>query len=1037
MAKSNIYKLGLVSSLLLLPFLGMAQTSQTSVRGMVSDSSGESLPGASITIKGDNKNGTITDMDGNFTLNAKPGDVLVISFVGYDPIEMKVPAGGKPMKVTLTDSAHSLDQVVVVGYGVQKKSVLSSAVSRITSDDLDKGHPTNVQNALKGKVSGVQITSNSGQPGADSKIRIRGIGTVNDSDPLYIVDGLPAESGISNLNPSDIESIEILKDAASAAIYGARGANGVVLVTTKKGAKGNTRFSYDFSYGIQNPSKKIDLLGSADYQMLMNEMASNSGKEPYFTSPSNINTDWQRELQNKNAPIVNHRLTLSGGTDRSTYYASLGYVKQEGIFAKGHADYERYNARLNYNNVLLDTQKRNWLNKITFGAVVSYSKSIQKGNSIGNSEVGGLMASIDMLPPTEPVYQTDEKILAQYNIDYPNHVIAPNGLAYNIIEMREISNPLADMQVNHNERTIPQNFTGNFNLDFDILPGLKFKTTYGSEWVFNSIKNVTPVYELNATSKNTSSKVVDRKRESSFWQWENVLHYTHNFGLHNIGLMAGTSMSSYHYENLEAEDYDLLAVDIKKAYIDTATASEDMSKVWGGGSDHRMASVFFRLNYNFAERYLLEGVVRRDGSSNFGTKHQYATFPSASAGWVFTKEKFMEKTSSWLDFGKLRLSWGQNGNERIGAFAYTSMMQTGHNAVIDGKVYAGMLPAGYANSDLKWETSEQTDLGIDLRFFKSALTFSADYFVKKTKDMLLNMPIPLYTSYGSMTVNGGTVKNEGVELEASYRFHVGQAHFGLNANASYLKNTVTNQGPDRIGLNNITGGMGGYVTYSENGRPYGFFYGYVHDGIFQNWDEINNYKTEDGKLKQPNAKPGDIRFKDLDGKNGIDANDRTMIGNPNPDWTYGFTLSGDWKGFDFSAFFQGTIGNDIYKLYRRSNVAYGNWEKSWLNRWHGEGTSNWVPRIVEGDNNNYQISDFFVEDGSYLRLKVLQIGYSLPTKMLQKVGLSGVRVYLQGENLFTLTDYTGYDPEVGTRNGLDSGTYPQARTFTFGVNVNF
>lgn len=397
----------------------------------------------------------------------------------------------------------------------------------------------------------------------------------------------------------------------------------------------------------------------------------------------------------------------------------------------------------------------------------------------------------------------------------------------------------------------------------------------------------------------------------------------------------------------------------------------------------------------------------------------------------------------WLlvDFAKIRLSWGQNGNERIGSFAYTSMMSQGKNAVINGKVYTGMLPSGYANADLKWETSEQTDLGIDLRFFNSALTFSADYFVKKTKDMLLSMPIPLYTSYGSMTVNSGTVKNEGIEFEASYRFKVGEVNLGINGNASYVKNTVTDQGPDRVGLNNIGGGMGGQVSWRENGRPYGFFYGYLHDGIFQNQQEIDGYTYVDSngktQLIQPNAKPGDIRFKDLDGKNGLNGDDRTMIGKPNPDWTYGFTLSADWKGLDFSAFFQGSIGNDIYKLYRRSNVTFGNYDKSWLNRWHGEGTSNWVPRIIDGDNNNYQVSNFFVEDGSYMRLKVLQIGYSLPGQMLQRVGIKGLRFFVQGENLFTITNYSGYDPEVGTRDGFDGGTYPQARTYTIGANITF
>lgn len=1010
---------------------------QMNVRGIVYDPAGETVPGANVRLKGNPAVGTVTDTDGRFSLKAPAGEVLIFSFIGYANVEHRLAASDTELQVRFSDSSELLDEVIVVGYGVQKKSVLSSSVSRVTSEELDKGNPTDIHNALKGKVSGVQITSHSGQPGADSKIRIRGTGTVNDSDPLYIVDGMPAESGIGHLNPSDIESVEILKDAASAAIYGARGANGVVLVTTKKGVKGKATLNYEFTYGIQNPSKKIALLGSPDYRMLMNEMAENSGKDPYFTAIPAVDTDWQKELQNTNAPIMNHKVSLSGGSESSTYYASFGYVKQEGIYAKGHADYERYNARLNYNQVLLDTKSRKWLNKISFGAIANYSKSVHTGNTIGNSEASGLMASMNMLPPTEPVYQTDPAVLQRYAVTYPNHVIAPNGLAYNIIEMREITNPLADMQVNHNQRTTPQNFGANFNLTVDLLPGLTFKTTYGAEWVFNSIKNVTPVYELNATSKNATSKVEDKKRESSYWQWENILSYTQRFGKHTVGALFGTSLSAYHYSNLEAEDYNLLAVDIDKGYIDTATAPEEQSKVWGGANDHRIASVFGRVNYHYDEKYLLEAVVRRDGSSNFSRNHQYATFPSVSVGWVPTRESFLAGRPSWFDFAKIRFSWGQNGNERIGSFAYTSMMSQGKNTVIGGNVYTGMLPAGYANADLKWETSEQTDLGIDLRFFRGALTFSADYFVKKTKDMLLSMPIPLYTSYGSMTVNQGTVRNKGVELEASYRFKAGEVNFGINGNTSYVKNTVTNQGPDRAGIDGIGGGMGGQVTYRENGRPFGFFYGYVHDGIFQNWNEVNNYKTAGGELKQPHAKPGDIRFKDLDGKDGINGDDRTLIGDPNPDWTYGFTLAADWKGFDFSAFFQGSIGNDIYKLYRRSNVAYGNWEKSWLGRWHGEGTSNRVPRLVEGDNNNYQISDFFVEDGSYMRLKVLQVGYRLPEQLLRKAGIEGLRFFVQGENLFTVTGYTGYDPEVGTRNGLDGGTYPQARIYTVGANITF
>ncbi|MDR2919326.1 MAG: TonB-dependent receptor [Tannerella sp.] len=1043
----------ILSSLLVMLccFKAFGQQGPLSLAGVVYDHLGETVPGVNVYIKSNPSVGTVTDIDGNFKLQATLGDVLVFAFIGYENIEHPVTKSEPNLAIRFSESSQLLDEVIVVGYGVQKKSVLSSAVSRVTSEELDRGNPTNVQNALKGKVSGVQITSNSGQPGTDSKIRIRGTGTVNDSNPLYIIDGMPlietpsndgksSTGGINHLNPSDIESIEILKDAASAAIYGARGANGVVLVTTKKGKQGKASVNYEFTYGIQNPAKKIGLLNSQEYQMLMNEMAANSGKEPYFPTASSVDTDWQKELTNSNSPIINHKVSVSGGGESSTYYASFGYLKQEGIYAKGHSDYERYNMRLNYNNVLFESKERNWLNKVSFGAIVSYSKTIKTGNDISNSEASGLIASINMLPPTESVYQTDLATLAQYESLYPNYVKSPDGQVYNIIDMREINNPLARLQVEHNQRRVPQTFGTNFNLDMILLPGLSFKTTYGMDWVFNSIKNVIPVYELNSTSKNATSRVEDEKTESQYWQWENILSYNKSFNLHNLGVLVGTTMSSYHYSNIKAKDYDLLVVDIDKGYIDSATAPEDKSEVAGGASDHRIASVFGRLNYNYDEKYLLEAVIRRDGSSNFGRNNQYAVFPSVSAGWVLTRENFMENKPSWFDFAKIRFSWGQNGNERIGAFAYTSMMtKNGLSAVEAGKVYTGMKPKGYANVDLKWETSEQTDMGLDLRFLNNALSLSADYFIKKTKDMLLNMPIPMYTGYGTMTVNQGTVENKGIEFEASYRFKTGQVNWGIGGNASYVKNTVTNQGPDRIGLNSIGGGMGGQVSYSENGRPYGFFYGYVHDGIFQNWDEINSYVTENGSLKQPNAKPGDVRFKDLDGVDGINSDDRTMIGDPNPDWTFGFNLSADWKNFDFSAFFQGTQGNDIYKLYRRSNVTYGNWDESWLNRWYGEGTSNWMPRLVEGDpnNNTNWVSSFYVEDGSYLRLKVAQLGYTFPKRLLNKIYVNNFRIFVQAENLFTITDYSGYDPEVGTRDGFDGGTYPQARTYTIGANITF
>ncbi len=1019
-------------------FQVFAQQGEVNLQGVVYDHLGETAPGVNIYIKERPSVGVATDLDGKFQIKVPVGDILVFTYIGYDDIEYPVTKADNALVIRFKESSQLLDEVIVVGYGVQKKSVLSSAVSRVTSEDLDKGNPTNVQNALKGKVSGVTIISESGQPGSDSKIRIRGTGTVNDSNPLYIVDGMPSSNGINFLNPSDIESIEILKDAASAAIYGARGANGVVLVTTKKGTKSSkATVNYEFTYGIQSPERKVDLMNSEEYQMMMNEMAVNTGQDIPFPTASNVNTDWQKELTYNNAPVVNHKVSVSGGSDKSTYYASFGYISQKGVYAKGYSNYERYNARLNYNTILLE-ENRKWLSKVTFGSILNYSRTERKGTNIGNSEAGGVIASMNMLPPTSPIYQDDPAKIAEYELLYPNYVKNPDGRVYNIMDIG-MSNVFADMQVNNNQLRVPQIFGANFNLDFDLFPGLKFKTTYGMDWYFGSNRRIWPVFDLSPTNKNANSRVEDTKDESFTWQWENILSYNTALGLHNLGLLAGTSMMSYKYSNIKGTDYDLLVVDMDKGYINTATADRAMERVEGGASDHKIASLFARVNYNYDEKYLLEGVIRRDGSSNFGKDHQYAIFPSVSGGWVLTREGFMDSRPDWFDFAKIRASWGQNGNEKIGVFGYTSMMRMGSNAVAGGKVYTGAKTSGYVNPDLKWETSEQTDIGFDLRMFNNAFTFSFDYFNKKTKDMLLDVALPEYTGFTTMKVNQGTVKNEGVELEASYRFNVQKVKFGINANASYVKNEVTNQGDGRSEIEWLGGGLGGAVTWRENGRPYGFFYGYQHDGIFQNWDEVNSYVTSEGKLKQPNAKPGDIRWKDLDGKNGITGDDRTMIGDPNPNWNFGLTLTAEWNNFDFSAFAQGVAGNEIYKFYRRANVANANWEKYWLDRWHGEGTSNWLPRLVGGDpgNNTTRVSDLFIEDGSYLRIKLVQLGYTLPTQLVRKAYIQKLRLFLQGENLYTFTNFTGLDPEVGTRNGFDGGTHPQARTFTIGANIVF
>lgn len=1045
-AKTNIYYAMEGKNIMLMCTSASNDSSQqqqkSKITGVVMDAAtGETIIGVNIKVKGGTA-GAITALDGSFSLEVEPNAVLEVSYIGY--VSQEIPVSGKRnFSILLQEDSKTLEEVVVVGYGVQKKSVVTAAISKVSADDLALGNPSNIQNAMKGKVSGVQIIANSGAPGSSSKIRIRGTGTVNNSDPLFIIDGMTSEDGIDDMNPNDIESIEILKDAASAAIYGARGANGVILVTTKKGSNVKPAITYDVSYGFARSAKKLDLMNSEEYKMMLTDMATNEGwsTPKYVDMGSKYNTDWQDELMGKTAVTANHKISLSGGNERGTYYLSFGYLDQEGIIAKDYSNYRRWNARLNNTYNVFNVTTRDYLNKLSVGSNISYSRAYSRGIS-NNNEKGGIISSMTMLAPTEYVYETDPTEIARYENSYPNFVKAKDGRVYKIIELRELGNPYAVMETLNNSRDLWQKFSGNFNGELTLLKGLKFRTSINLDWFFGSQRGYTPPYYIANAQQNTVSKVNDRKSESFKWQFENVLSYERSFGNHNLSVIAGTSAESRLFTDLYGEDTGLMTYDLDKAYIDYASGDRNAERVTGDAREHKMASMFARLNYNYKEKYMFETTVRRDGSSNFATNNKFAVFPSVSLGWTVTNEDFMKNRPSWLSFMKIRASWGQNGNENIGAFGYVSMMATGANAALgkgtDEFIVTGINAAGLANTELKWETSEQIDLGLDLRFFDGALSFTADYFDKKTKDMLLWTDIPTVTGYRRMMSNQGTMSNKGVEFELSYKTKIGQVNTQVSGNASYVKNNVTDRGAGRSELSGEGTGIGG-ISYAETGRPFGYFYGYVHEGIFQNQAEIDAYKNKDGQPMQPQAHPGDIRFKDVDGNGYLNAEDRTNIGDPNPDWTYGFSLALEWKGLDFNAFFQGVAGNQVYNLNRRPNIPQANWDRKWLGRWHGEGTSEWWPRITDSDvnQNTTRVSNLFIEDGDYLRLKALQIGYTLPTKLTQQFFVQKLRFYVLCENLFTITNYTGYDPEIGNRYGIDFGNYPQARTFNFGAILTF
>ncbi|MCR5077297.1 MAG: TonB-dependent receptor [Prevotella sp.] len=1024
--------------------------------GSVVDEQGEALIGASVVQEGTSQ-GTVTDLDGNFTVSAAPGTTLVISYVGYDTQRIKV---SDDMKVMLHVSAATLSDVVVVGYGVQKKSVVTAAISKVTSDNLNLNEPTRVEDVMKGKVSGVQITQSSGIPGSDSKVRIRGIGTINNSDPLYIVDGMAVDGGISYLNPNDIESIEILKDAASGAIYGARAANGVVLITTKTGKIGKTRLSYDVSYGWQNPWRKKKVLGAQDYMTLMNEMAVNDGgKAVYDVSKwDGTDTDWQEELFNDNAPIQNHQLSLSGGSDRVKYFLSLGYYGQDGIVGGNYdkANYNRWSIRTNSTYTAYETKDRNWLNKVVLGVNIGYSRGKTHGNLDPNSEYGSVLGSAVSMSPLVPVYAADPSaVLAAH--PYAVKDTSGNVFALPPGAWQELVNPMAMMNLPSNSVTNEDKFVGTFYAQIDVLPGLTFKTSYGADLAFWGIDGYTYPYYEGTMRDNKISTVTSEMHRGYRWQVENTLSYTKTFNeVHNLSVVLGQSANKYRVRNLWGQDFSLFSTDPSKANINSGTADRSEERVSGGTNGTTFtsfASYFGRVDYNYAERYMVELTLRRDGSSRFGANHKWATFPAFSLGWNLTNEPYMH-FPAWISSMKLRGGWGKNGNENIGNFRYTALLDGGQNYYYGGHYDAstqtkggtmqyGTSPSALPNPDIMWEESNQVDIGFDAIFF-NRLNFTFDYYCKRTNGMLMDAPIPDYVGLAAPMSNLGKMKNWGLEFEMGWRDQIGDFHYNIQANATYMRNKLIdlgNESGEAIYETAGASGVGDFIK-AKNGDVFPYFYGKDAIGIFQSQAEIDNYKSSDGKVIQPNAKPGDVIFRDIDGNGKIDDGDKHKIGKGMPDWSYGLTLGAEWKGFDFGMFFQGTIGNDIFNFDQRADIPAMNRGSYMMERWHGEGTSNSLPRMTSSDSNgNWSSSSLYIKDGSYCRLKTLTLGYTLPKNITMKFSCEKLRLYMAFENLLTFTSYEGFDPEVATgdytRIGVDRGCYPQARTFMIGANISF
>ena len=1051
-------------------------TNAQSIMGTVTDDKGEPLTGATVVEKGNPQNGAIVDMNGRFNIRANEGATLVFSFMGFTTQELRARQG---MKVVLKDDNQLLKDVVVIGYGVQKKSVVTASIAKVSAEDLDGKTRLRAEDALKGMVAGVNVTSASGQPGTKSMIRIRGIGTINNSEPLYIIDGMPTDqNGMEILNPNDIESIEVLKDAASGAIYGARAANGVILVTTKKGKIGKATINYDFSHGWQSAWKKRDVTGATDYAILQNERRVQNGMAPLYNDPYNLvdangdaikgfGTDWQDLLFNDNAPIQQHDLSVSGASEKVNYYLSMGYFTQDGIVGGnfGQSNYDRLTFRSNNQfNIIDATQERNFLNKLDLGASLSYSRVHSTGVD-PNSTWGSPLGSALYLAPTLPV--TLKGDLAESQIDrysqYDLYTDA-NGNPYTIPgfigSYQEQNNPIAMMQNNPN-RNWSHKFKPSFSLDLQLYDALKYHFTYSAELNFWGYDGATlQRYYLSGNNNSDHTQAAAYKGNNSTWQIENTLTYDKTFGKHTIGVVLGQSALKTKGDELGGSHWNL--VNPEKPSIDyttggnlelttdadgKVTGAKSLVGIWGAPyTQHRVSSYFARFSYDYEEKYMLQATIRRDGSSRFGSNNRYGTFPSFSAGWNIMNEKFMEPTRGWLNTLKLRASWGKNGNDNIGDFAYTTLTALGESSnYYYGRTAAmvyGSKANRLANEDLKWEESEQTDFGIDLSLWNNQLTFSVDYYIKNTNGMIIDMPIPSYVGEQRPLANVGDMRNSGWEFELGYKWNISDARFAVNANAAYLRNKLKNLGNDtgflNYGINQFADGG----TRAENGQPFPFFYGYKTNGIIQNQAEADAYNAQYGAT----SKPGDFRFVDTDGNGVINSDDRTNIGNGVPKWNFGMNFSAEWRGFDLSVFFQGVSGVKVFDATYRQDVASGNYPTWVLNRWTGEGTSNTVPTL--GDSKNWVCSDMYVRDGSYLRLKNLTIGYTLPQTLTSKIGISKFRVFGRAENLFTWTKYWGFDPEIGAgfddntqkhntqSTGVDYGVYPQARTYTIGFNIS-
>lgn len=932
---------------------------------------------------------------------------------------------------------QKIEEVVMIGYGTQKKSNVTGAISSIKASDIEAIPAGKPEQVLQGRAAGVNVISNSGQPGSSATIRVRGVTSYSsNNDPLWVVDGIVVD-GIGWLNQSDIESIEVLKDGASSAIYGVSAARGVILVSTKKGKRGRLNLTYNGFYGVSNAARKLDLLDATQYATIINEGFANDGKQVRFQNPSAFGkgTDWQDQIFST-GERQNHEVSVQGGNDKSLFYGSFGYYDQSGIVMSDISYYKRLTARINSSHKVTD-----WL---TLGQTFGYTHQKSQGIN-SNGEFGGPLSSAVNLDPITPVVVNNFSMVDPAMYTNPYIIRDENGNPYGISPYvnQEMSNPKAFRYTQLGNFNWSDDFIANVYAEVRFLDHFTFKSSLNGKKAYWGSQSFTPLFYLSPTYSNLVNNSLSRTSQNKFeWSLENTLNYQNKFGKHNINVLLGTGYYDYNIGNGQTITHTNLPISsYQDASFNFALPSENRTSNAWDNVEWNKASYFGRLIYDYDNRYLLTGTLRYDGSSLFGGNHHWGLFPSFSLGWNVNNESFWPQNNV-INSLKFRGGFGTLGNDGIPPFMFSSFLVSGFNYTNgNNTVLTGYAPGGLANENLKWETTRQVNVAADFKIFNN-FNLSVDFYKKKTVDILRPIHIPGYVGVsGSYIANVGDMENRGVEVELGYKKNWNDFTFSLNTNFAYNENEVLTLEAGTKYLDESGFQSMGPVQRTIVGKPYKSFYGFQTLGVFQNQAQINSYVNSNGQMLQANAKPGDFIWQDANGDGVIDDNDKVYLGSSIPKFNFGATLNLSYKNWDLMVFGQGAAGHKIFQGLRRLDMLDANYQTKILDRWTGEGSTNVNPRVTRDDpNKNYsRMSNWYLQKGDYFRIKLVQVGYTLPTDLTHKFGVSKLRLYVTGENLFTFTKYTGYDPEIaaGDSFGIDRAFYPQARTFMFGANVTF